>query len=170
MMQILKSRNLPKGITIRKASKLLKIPRSTLYHKPKKEPPNNQKLMELIEETYSKDPTMRFRRMKIRLERLAGKKINHKRVRRLMRKMGLKGIAPSPRTTKTTRTHYDNLLKTTPATHPNKIWCADITYIRAKGGFAYGVAIMDLYSRKVLFFKLSNTLDENFCIEAAKRL
>ena len=167
-MQILKNKNLPKGITIRKAAKLLKISRSTLYYKPRKESSCNQELMELIEKNYLKDPTMGFRRMKARLERLTGKRINHKRVRRLMRKMGLKGIVPSPRTTKTTKTHYNNLLKTTSASYPNKIWCADITYVRTKGGFAYGVAIMDLYSRKVLSFKLSNTLDESFCLEAAE--
>ena len=105
-MQILKNKNLPKGITIRKAAKLLKISRSTLYYKPRKESSCNQELMELIEKNYLKDPTMGFRRMKARLERLTGKRINHKRVRRLMRKMGLKGIVPSPRTTKTTKTHW----------------------------------------------------------------
>ncbi len=64
--------------------------------------------------------------------------------RKFLKKAHLVFIAPSPRTTKTIKTHYDNLLKTTPATYPNKIWCADITYVRTKGGFAYGVAIMDL--------------------------
>ena len=164
----MESKSLPEGMSIRKGAKLLKVCRSVVYYKTKGESAKNQKLMELIEEIYSKDPTMGFRRMKIRLERLTGKKINHKRVRRLMRKMGLKGIAPSPKTTETTRASHNNLLKHMRATYPNKVWCADITYIKAKGGFAYGVAIMDLYSRKVLSFKLSNTMDEGFCLEAAE--
>jgi len=167
-VKILKKRAIPRGISLRKAAKLLKVSRSTIYYKCKEESSENQRLMELIEEIYSKDPTIGFRRMKIQLERRIGKEINHKRVRRLMRNMGLRGISPIPRTTEPQREPYGNLLREMSPTCANQVWCADITYIKTKGGFVYGVAIMDLYSRKMLSFKLSNTLDESFCLEAVK--
>jgi len=165
---MLKEKAISEGISLRRAVKLLKVSRSTVYYRPKEESSDNQRVMELIEEIYSQDPTMGFRRIKIQLERRTGEKINHKRVRRLMRKLGLKGIAPIPKVTVIKIVPYSNLLRHMSPTRSNQVWCADITYIRAKGGFVYGVALMDFYSRKVLSFKLSNTLDESFCLEAAK--
>ena len=97
-----------------------------------------------------------------------GIKVNHKRIRRLMGEMGLRGIAPAPMTTVSMATSCRNLLDGLRVSGPNEAWCADITYIRVKGGFAYGVSIMDLYSRKVLSFRISNTVDEGMCLEAAR--
>jgi len=107
--------------------------------------------------------------MKATLEREGGVKVNHKRVRRLMKLVGLRGIAPTPKTTKAMATDYRNLLRVLNVTRPNQVWCADITYIRVQGGFAYGVSVMNLYSRKVLAFEVSNTMDEWVCIEAARK-
>ncbi len=107
--------------------------------------------------------------MRAMLKRRTENPVNHKRVRRLMRLMGLRGIAPAPKTTRTAYTNYSNLLKDFQVTRPNQVWCADISYIKVKGGFAYGIAIMDLYSRKVLSFEISNTMDEYMCVEAAEK-
>jgi putative transposase len=122
-----------------------------------------------LEEIYEGDPSTGYRRMRAVIERERGVKVNHKRIRRLMRIMGLKGIAPVPKTTKTTATDCSNLLKGFNVTRPNQVWCADITYIGVRGGFAYGVSIMDLCSRKVLSFEISNTMDEGMCVEAARK-
>ena len=156
-------------MSLSRAAKLLKIPRSRVYYKPRGETKENVMLMDRIEELYSKDPTLGYRRMRAILEREDGIKVNHKRVRRLMRLMGLVGISPTPKTTKTAVTDYKNLLKHLNVTKPNQVWCADITYVKVKGGYAYGVSIMDLYSRKVLAFEISNTMDEWMCIEAARK-
>ena len=95
-------------------------------------------------------------------------RISLKRVRRLMRKMGLKAVYPTPKTTVSTATHYINLLKEKSITRPNQVWFADITYVRVKGGFRYCVAFIDAYSRKVMSMKVSNTLSADFCVEAAR--
>jgi len=166
---MVKNRYFPKDFSLKKACKLLKVSRSTVYYKEKEESTENQRLMEEIEEIYAHDPSIGYRRMRAILKRRIEKPVNYKRVRRLMRLMGLRGIASAPKTTKTAYTNYSNLLKDFQVTRPNQVWCADISYIRVKGGFAYGVAIMDLYSRKVLSFEISNTMDEYMCAEAAEK-
>jgi len=166
---MLKNRRFPEELSLKKACELLKVSRSTVYYREKGESKENQRLMEEIEEIYAHDPATGYRRMRAMLKRRTEKPVNHKRVRRLMRLMGLRGIAPAPKTTRTAYTDYSNLLKDFQVTRPNQVWCADISYIRVKGGFAYGVAIMDLYSRKVLSFEISNTMDEYMCIEAAEK-
>ena len=154
------------SISIRKRCLLLKVPKSSVYYTPVQEKEENLKLMDLIEERYLEDPTYGARRMKAYLEKEHGIKVNLKRVR-LMRKMCIRGIHPACKTTIPKQRGYSNLLRTLSITRSNQLWCADITYIRVKNGFGYAVAIMDLFSRKVLSVKISNSFDMSFCIKAA---
>ena len=100
--------------------------------------------------------------------RRLGHKINRKRVQRLMRLMGIEAVYPKPRTSKPHPAHkiYPYLLRNLTIDRPNQVWAADITYIPLKRGFMYLVAVMDWYSRKVLAWRLSNTLDADFCVSA----
>ena len=126
--------------------------------------------MRLIDEQYLINPTWGSRSMRNHLRR-QGYKINRKRVQRLMRLMGLEAIYPKPKTSRPHPQHkvYPYLLKSMIINRPNQVWTADITYIPMSKGFMYLVAIMDWYSRKVLSFKLSNTLDADFCVAALKQ-
>jgi len=153
---------------VRKAAKLLSVARSSLYYKSKGEKEDNLKLMELIDKKYTEDPTFGIRRMRAHLQRITKKRISIKRVRRLMRKMGLKAVYSRPKTTQRADTSYTNLLNGKKINRPNQVWFSDITYVKVKGGFAYCVAFLDGYSRKIMSMKLSNSLSEEFCIEAAK--
>jgi putative transposase len=103
--------------------------------------------------------------------RLQGCKINRKRVQRLMRIMGLRSIAPQSNTTRRKPEHkvYAYLLRGIEVTVPNQVWCSDITYIRMAGGFVYLTAVMDWYSRYVLSWEVSVSLDSHFCISALER-
>ena len=125
--------------------------------------------MALIDEQYLKDPTYGSRRMTAYLKR-KGYKVNRKRVKRLMRKMGIRPIYPEPQTSIPPKEipQTENLTEDLSIKHPNQLWYTDITYVRVSGGFYYTVAIMDAYSKKVLTMKHSNTLDKNFCVEAAQ--
>ena len=123
--------------------------------------------MRLIDEQYLKTPTWGTRSMRNYLRRL-GYKINRKRVQRLMRLMGLEAIYPKP---KTSRPHPENkiypyLLRGMKIDRPNQVWATDITYIPMNRGFMYLVAVMDWHSRKVLSWRVSNTLEADFCVEA----
>jgi putative transposase len=124
------------------------------------------KLLSLIDEEYTRRPFYGSRRMVLSL-RDAGYQVNRKRVQRLMKVLGLAGMLPGPHTSKPHPTHkvYPYLLRGVAITQPDQVWSADITYIRLAHGFAYLVAIMDWYSRRVLAWRLSNTLDSGFCIE-----
>ena len=104
------------------------------------------------------------------LEKHFGIALNVKRIRRLMREMGLVSLAPGPHTSKPHPEHktYPYLLRNLAITYPNQVWCADITYLPMAKGHMFMVAIMDWYSRKVLSWRISNTMDEGFCIEALK--
>jgi putative transposase len=97
----------------------------------------------------------------------AGDVVNRKRVQRLMRSMGLAGMAPGPNTSKAHPQHkvYPYLLRGVPVTRPNQVWSTDITYVRLARGFAYLVAVIDWYSRKVLSWRLSNSMDASFCVD-----
>jgi putative transposase len=123
--------------------------------------------MRLIDEQYLKTPTWGSRSMRTHLRRL-GYKINRKRVQRLMRLMALEAIYPKPRTSRPHPEHkiYPYLLRGLSIKQPNQVWAADITYIPMNRGFMYLVAVMDWYSRKVLAFRVSNTMEVDFCIEA----
>jgi putative transposase len=124
-------------------------------------------LMRLIDEQFLKTPTWGSRSMRNHLRRL-GYKINRKRVQRLMRIMGLEPIYPKPRTSRPHPDHkvYPYLLRDLTINRPNQVWTSDITYIPMCRGFMYLVAVMDWYSRKILSFRVSNTLNSEFCIEA----
>lgn len=123
--------------------------------------------MELVDKQYTKKPFYGSRRMSDHL-RLLGYRVNRKRIRRLMRRMGLQAIYPKPRLSKKDQAHkiYPYLLRNVNITQVNQVWSADITYIPMPHGFMYLVAIIDWYSRYVLSWRLSNTLDVDFCLEA----
>ena len=155
------------NLSISRQCRLLNINRSTYYYKKKPIKPEDLKLMELIDKQYLKTPTWGSRSMRNHLRRL-GYKINRKRVQRLMRLMGMEAIYPKPRTSRPHPAHkvYPYLLRNLKIERPNQVWAADITYIPMARGFMYLVAVMDWNSRKVLSWRLSNTLDTDFCVEA----
>jgi putative transposase len=146
---------------------LLDISRSGLYYQPVGISEEDLTLMKLIDRQYLATPFYGARKIAAWLKS-QGKRANRKRVQRLMRLMGLKAIYRSPRTSKPAPGHkiYPYLLKGMKITRPNQVWAADITYIPMTRGFLYLVAIIDWYSRYVLSWKLSNTLDADFCVEA----
>ena len=123
--------------------------------------------MRLIDEQFLKTPNYGSRSMRNFLRRL-GYKINRKRVQRLMRQMGIEAIYPKPKTSRPHPSHkiYPYLLRNMTIDQPDQVWCADITYIPLERGFMYLVAVMDWHSRKVLSWRVSNTLDSSFCVEA----
>ncbi len=155
------------GISVRRQCELLTLNRATYYYEPALESPLNLELMRLLDEQYMRTPFYGWRRMTVYLQK-QGYAIKHKRVRRLMQQMGLVAIYPKPRLSQADREHkrYPYLLRGVAIRHPNHVWSTDITYIRMKGGFMYLVAIMDWYSRYVLAWQLSNTLDGTFCVDA----
>jgi putative transposase len=124
--------------------------------------------MNLIDTQYTKSPFYGSRKMAKQLSLDAGLKINRKRVQRLMRAMAITAIYPKPNTSRPSKEHrvYPYLLTGLVISKPNIVWSIDITYIKLKQGFAYLTAIIDWYSRKVLAWRLSNTMDSSFCIEA----
>jgi len=129
----------------------------------------NIHLMNHIDEEYTKHPFYGVRRMKVILERI-GHKVNHKRIRRLSRKMGIEAIHPKSRLTKPSSEHrkHPYLLRNLSVNRPDYVWCSDITYVKTKYGFVYLTAIMDWFSRYILSFEVSTTLDKEFCIKALK--
>ena len=152
--------------TVRQCA-LLSISRSSVYYRPRGTSSKNLAMMKLIDQQYLSTPFYGSRRMKVWLDR-EGYPANRKRVRRLMRTMGLQAIYRRPRTSKPALGHrvYPYLLGGMEITRPNQVWAADITYIPMARGFHYLVAIMDWYSRHVVAWNLSNTLDADFCVEA----
>jgi len=157
------------GLSISRQCRLLDISRSSWYHEALGESAENLLLMRLIDEQFLETPYYGARQM-ARYLRRRGYWVNRKRVRRLMQKMGLMAIYQKPRTSTPHPQHriYPYLLKGAAIESPNQVWCADVTYIPMRKGFLYLVAIMDWYSRKVLSWRLSNTLDADFCCEALK--
>ncbi len=149
---------------------LLGLSKSTLYYKAKGISEYELKLMELIDEQFTETPFYGIRRMTVALDRM-GYKVNKKRVQRLMRTMGLAAIYPKKRPTRASKDHkvYPYLLRDVKIIRPNQVWSTDITYIRLKGGFVYLVAIIDWFSRYVLSWELSITLESSFCLTALDR-
>jgi putative transposase len=141
---------------------LLGLPRSSWYYQPWGETAENLALMRSIDEQYLKTPFYGSRK----LAKLLG--VNRKRVQRLMRRMGIEAIYPKRRTTWPAAGHqiYPYLLRGVSVTRPNQAWATDITYIPLNHGFLYLVAILDWFSRYVISWRLSNTLEVGFCIEA----
>jgi len=146
---------------------LLDISRSGLYYQPKEISEEDLALMKLIDRQYLATPFYGARKIAAWLKKQEYG-VNRKRVRRLMRTMGLKAIYRRPRTSQPAPGHkiYPYLLSGMKITRPNQVWASDITYIPMARGFLYLVAIIDWYSRYVLSWRLSNTLDAGFCIEA----
>lgn len=149
---------------------LLELPRSTFYYQPVGEDAYNLALMRLIDEQFTKRPFYGVPRMTASLRRL-GFGVNPKRVRRLMRMMGLEAIYPKPRLSANGPDHkvYPYLLKGVTVDRPDQAWATDITYVRLTHGFVYLMAILDWYSRYVISWELSTTLDAGFCLEALRR-
>ncbi len=155
------------NLSISRQCRLLSIQRSSFYYQPKPVKAEDLELMRHIDEQYLKTPTWGSRSMRSHLQRL-GHKINRKRVQRLMRLMGLEAIYPRPKTSRPHPEHkiYPYLLRDLNIERPNQVWAADITYIPMRRGFMYLVAVMDWHSRKVLSWRLSNTMEADFCVEA----
>jgi putative transposase len=156
-------------LSVRRQCELVGLNRATFYRQPRGETPLNLRLMRLIDEEYTRTPFYGYRKMTVRLN-AQGYAVNGKRVARLMGLMGLHAIHPHPRTSIPDQQHtkYPYLLRGLAITRPHQVWSADITYVPMPTGFMYLVAILDWFSRFVLAWQLSNTLDGAFCREALR--
>lgn len=154
-------------VSVRRQCEILALNRSSLYYESVGPDPEELDLMRRIDELHLKIPFFGSRRISQEL-RTKGLVVNRKRVQRLMRIMDLEAVAPKPNTSRPAPEHpvYPYLLRNLSVNRPNQVWATDITYIPLARGFAYLVAIMDWYSRRVLAWRLSNSLDTAFCIEA----
>jgi len=146
---------------------LLDVARSTAYYRPEPFSEEDRVLMRLIDEIHLQWPFYGSRRIRDELES-DGHSVNRKRVQRLMRQMGLRALYPRRRTSQPGKGHkvYPYLLRDLPVERANHVWASDICYIPMAKGFMYLVAVMDWHSRRVLSWRVSNTLDTDFCIEA----
>lgn len=157
-------------ITICRQCKLLDLSRASYYYQSEKDDGYNLLLMKLIDEQFTQTPFYGVPKMTAWLKR-KGHQVNRKRIRRLMRLMGLEAIYPKRRLSIPDPEHkkYPYLLRDLDIDHADQVWCADITYIRMQKGFIYLVAIMDWYSRYVLSWEISTTMDKAFCISALEQ-
>jgi len=148
---------------------LIGLSRSSYYYRKRRTGDEANACMRMIDETYTKYPFFGVRRITTAMKRL-GRRINHKRVARLMRMMGLEAIYPKPRLSMPCQEHrkYPYLLRHLPVVRPDQVWGTDITYIRLRHGFVYLAAIMDWFSRYVVAWSLSITLDADFCVDMLK--
>jgi putative transposase len=151
---------------VRRQCELLGLSRSSLYYEPAGETAENLRLMRLLDEQYTACPFYGSRRMTAWLVR-QGEAVNRKRVRRLLGLMGLEALYPKPRLSAPGKGHrvYPYLLRGVAVERPDQVWSADITYVPLATGFMYLAATIDWYSRYVLAWRLSNTLDGSFCLE-----
>ena len=154
-------------LSIRRQCTLLSLARSGVYRERRRTSPEELVVMRKIDELFLSHPFLGARRIALMLGQ-GGFRVNRKRVKRLMRVMGLVALGPKPRTSKPAPGHriFPYLLKGMKIDRPNQVWAADITYIPIGRGFLYLVAIMDWASRALLAFRLSNTMDTAFCLEA----
>jgi len=153
-------------LSIVRQCELIDLPRASFYYQPQGETEENLRYLRLIDEEYTRHPYYGTRRMTEWLKR-EGYPANRKRVGRLMRILGLAAIYPGPRLSQGDESRkYPYLLRNLKIERPNQVWCTDITYIRLRGGFVYLAAVMDWYSRYVLSWKLSTSMDVGFCLEA----
>ena len=154
-------------LSVRQQCALLGLSRAGLYYRPVGESAENLRFMRLLDEAYTQRPFYGVRKMTARLCR-AGEAVNPKRVRRLMRQMGLEAIYPKKRLSLAAEGHkrYPYLLRDLLIDRPDQAWCADITYLRLRRGFLYLAAVMDWYSRYVLSWELSGSLEADFCLQA----
>jgi putative transposase len=158
-------KNQPLPIT--RQCRLLDLHRSGVYYKPAAPHEDEFEIMRLIDCIHTNRPFLGIRRIADALQGV-GHRVNRKRVQRLMRKMGIQAIHPKPNTSKRHAKHkiYPYLLRSLNIDRPNQVWATDVTYIPMDKGFVYLTVIMDWYSRKVLSWRLSNSMDTSFCIDA----
>lgn len=154
-------------ISLSRQCEIIGLPRSSLYYEPAQESAENLDFMRLIDAQFMRTPFYGSRNMTTWL-RQQGYEVNRKRVQRLMRLMGIEAIYPRPRTSEAVKAHkkYPYLLRDVEVVRPNQVWSTDITYLPMEKGFMYLVAVIDWFSRYVLSWRLSNTLDSSFCLEA----
>ena len=157
-------------LSIRRQCELIGMNRSSLYVQPVGETPVNLQIMRLIDCQYQKTPFYGVRRMTVHLRRL-GHEINRKRVARLMKKMRLQAVFPGKSLSKPAPGHtiYPYLLRNMAIMHSDQVWSTDITYVPLTQGFMYLVAIIDWFSRYVLAWKLSNSLESSFCLDTLNK-
>lgn len=155
-------------LSVVRQCELSSVSRATIYAQQKGKPVDESDLLfsRLIDEEYTRHPFYGSRKMVVFLK-AAGHLVNRKRVRRLMQQMGLAGMAPGPNTSRAHPEHrvYPYLLRGVAVVRPNQVWSTDITYIRLAHGFAYLVAIIDWYSRRVLSWRISNSMEAVFCVD-----
>jgi putative transposase len=154
-------------LPVTRRCELLGLPRSTFYYEAQGESAEDLRLMKLIDQCHLEHPFYGSRRIRDWLEN-RGEQVNRKRIQRLMRKMGLCALYPKRNLSLANQAHkvYPYLLGDLQIDRPDQVWCTDITYIPMARGFVYLVAVMDWHSRRVLSWRVSNTLDSAFCIEA----
>jgi putative transposase len=147
---------------------LLELPRSSFYDQPAAVSEEDLLLMRLLDEQYTATPFYGSRRMQVALQQRLGQAVNRKHVQRLMRWLGLEAVGPKPRLSEPHPGHrvYPYLLRDVPITRVDQGWSTDITYVRLRHGFVFLVAILDWFSRYVLAWELSVTVDGQFCVEA----
>jgi putative transposase len=157
-------------LSVRRQCELLGLNRASYYYQPVDESLLNLSLMRWIDEQYLKTPFYGSRKLTEQLQR-AGHPVNRKRVQRLMQLMGLQAVGPKPKTSLAGPDHqiYPYLLREVTIDRPNQVWSSDITYVPLAHGFLYLVAILDWYSRYVLAWQLSNSLDITFCLLALEQ-
>ncbi len=155
------------SLPVTRQCQLLSLNRSTVYYRPKAASEEDLRLMRRIDEMHLKRPFYGSRRIRDWLWE-EGNDINRKRVQRLMRQMGITALYPKKGTSRPGKGHkiYPYLLRGLEVNRPNQVFCSDITYIPMAKGFVYLVVIMDWYSRRVLSWRLSNTMDSSFCVDA----
>ena len=158
------------SISVQRQCDLVGVSRSGSYYQPQGESPENIRLMHRIDELFTEYPFYGVEKMTAHLCR-EDRHVNVKRVRRLMRKMGLEAVYPKPKLSHRHPEHqvYPYLLRDLRIIRPNQVWCTDITYIRLVSGFVYLVAIMDWFSRYVLSWEVSISLETTFCLTALER-
>jgi putative transposase len=155
------------ALAVTRQCELLALSRSSVYYQPASVSDDDLELMRRIDEIHLRYPFLGSRRIRDQLED-DGYMVNRKKAQRLMRKMGICALYPKPRTSLPGKGHkiYPYRLRDLTIDHSNQVWAADICYIPMAKGFLYLVAVMDWYSRKVLSWRLSNTMDADFCVDA----
>ncbi len=158
-------------LSVQRQCELLGLARASYYYEPVAVSAENLRLMNLLDEQYTKTPFYGVRKMTAWLNEVKKEQVNVKRIRRLLRVMGLAAIYQKPRLSQAAAGHriYPYLLRGVKIERVNQVWSTDITYIRLQGGFVYLVAVIDWYSRYVLSWEISTTLETDFCVSALER-
>jgi putative transposase len=156
-------------LSVRRQCEMLKLSRSGIYFEPSPEADEDLAIGKELDKLHLEFPASGSRTLS-HLLKTQGKLVNRKRVQRLMRTMGLESLAPKPRTTVIAPEHtkFPYLLRHLQIVRPHQVWASDITYIPTRQGHCYLVAVMDWYTRRVLSWRISNTMDSRFCIEAVQ--